>query len=226
MVSIVPHIDRLQTTGLFAAFSRDELLDLFGHGGYRIRTYRKGTVIYLQNQACQSLDLLLRGEVAVQKLDEKGSVLTVTQLRAGDTMGGHSAFADIRAYTMTVSAKTDCIILHMEPEFVLDLCQRDKRFLRQLLHTLANKAVTISAKLKAVTLKTIRQSINECLAEEYRRQGTCAIKLRVSRKEWAELIGVQRPSLSRELGKMRDEGLIDFSGRWVRICDLSILPRE
>jgi CRP-like cAMP-binding protein len=42
----------------------------------------------------------------------------------------------------------------------------------------------------------------------------------MTKKALAEKIGVQRTSLSRELDRMRKEGLIDFEGRTVCITGL------
>ncbi len=49
------------------------------------------------------------------------------------------------------------------------------------------------------------------------------IKLPFSRKKMAELLNIPRPSLSRELTNMRDEGIIDFDKNIIKIVDLDLL---
>jgi CRP-like cAMP-binding protein len=44
--------------------------------------------------------------------------------------------------------------------------------------------------------------------------------LPLKRNELADFLGVSRPAVSRELGRMRDEGLIEFYKSSVRIIDL------
>lgn len=43
------------------------------------------------------------------------------------------------------------------------------------------------------------------------------IKLSISKKELAKKFGIQRPSLFRELKKMKEEGLIDYNHKYIRI---------
>lgn len=58
--------------------------------------------------------------------------------------------------------------------------------------------------------KTIRECILNYLSYESKLQNSNQIQLSISKKELADRIGVQRTSLSRELSKMRDEGIIDY----------------
>ncbi|MEA4939555.1 MAG: helix-turn-helix domain-containing protein, partial [Christensenella sp.] len=51
------------------------------------------------------------------------------------------------------------------------------------------------------------------------------IKLEITKKALAERIGVQRTSLSRELTKMRDEGLIDFDSESIKVLYTSDDPK-
>ena len=45
---------------------------------------------------------------------------------------------------------------------------------------------------------------------ECKKQGSNHIRLPITKKALAERMGVARTSLSRELGKMREEGVIEF----------------
>lgn len=45
----------------------------------------------------------------------------------------------------------------------------------------------------------------------------------MSKKDWAEKLGVQRPSLSRELIKMKEEGLIDYDKEKIFIKDINAI---
>jgi Mn-dependent DtxR family transcriptional regulator len=45
----------------------------------------------------------------------------------------------------------------------------------------------------------------------------------MTKKDWADKIGVQRPSLSRELIKMKEEGIIEYYKNIIIIEDLKAL---
>ena len=59
--------------------------------------------------------------------------------------------------------------------------------------------------------KTIRESVISYLNYERKKQNSNIIKLNITKKALSERIGVQRTSLSRELAKMREDGLIEFN---------------
>ena len=42
----------------------------------------------------------------------------------------------------------------------------------------------------------------------------------MTKKKWAESLGVQRPSLQRELLRLKEEGLIDYDFKYIFIKDL------
>ncbi len=69
-------------------------------------------------------------------------------------------------------------------------------------------------------MKTIRQCIIDFLMYESFSQNSRTIKLGYTKKELAEKFGIQRPSLSRELNKMRKDGLIEYDAHSITIIDI------
>ena len=72
--------------------------------------------------------------------------------------------------------------------------------------------------------RTIRECIISYLNYESKKQESSTIKLEITKKALAERIGVQRTSLSRELARMRDEGLIDFDSESIKVLYTSDDP--
>lgn len=81
----------------------------------------------------------------------------------------------------------------------------------------------MSDKIKTLSLKSIRQCIIDSLIYESYAQKCNTIKLELTKKELAEKFGVQRPSLSRELNKMRKEGLIEYDAYSITILEYNLL---
>lgn len=224
-MSIEPYICYLVKHHLFIDFNIDGLKNFFSTIDYSIESYGKDDIIFLEDDICHNLSIILEGEVEIQKIDSNGKVLTVAHFKKGDTFGENLIFGDINTYPMTVLSKTKSIVLHIPKNSVAMLCQKSSSFLYQYLRTLSNRAVNLSSKLKQVTLKTIRQQICEFLYNEYISSGQKIIKLGMSKKEWADKLGVQRPSLSRELIKMKEEGIINYDKDTISILNPSVLNR-
>ena len=61
------------------------------------------------------------------------------------------------------------------------------------------------------------------LLDEYKKQNSLFLTFSYTRKKMAEMLDVPRPSLSRELINMRNEGIIDFDKNVIKIIDLDLL---
>jgi CRP-like cAMP-binding protein len=215
----------LETTHLFRCFCANEIDALFANDQYKIKKYTKSSVVYLQNERCKSLDIILEGEVFVQKIDSEGNTLTIYNFVSGDVIGENLLFSNRNNYPMTIIAKYNSTILHVKKELVLRLCQENIEFLNNFLQSISDKTLILTDRINALTLKSIRQSIAEFLIQEYNLQKNLKIKLSMTKKELAEKMGIQRPSLSRELNKMRRDGLITFDSKYITINNIEQLSK-
>ncbi len=180
-------------------------------------SYRKNSVIHFESEKCSTLDIVMEGTVLVQKIDEKGNILTITEFIEGDNMGGNLLFSNLPFYPMSVISKTSAVILHVKKDTILNLCQSNLNFLKNFLCDISSKANLLTGKIKAISQKTIRESIIDFLNYEYCLQNSYKIKLSMTKKELAEKLGIQRTSLSRELSKMKKDGLICFDAHSITI---------
>lgn len=185
-----------------------------------VKKYDKGSIIHFQHEKCTGLDVILSGIISVQALEKSGSTITISEFGNGETLGSNLLFSSRPQYPMLVLAKTDATILRVAKKTILNLCNQDADFLEKYLQQISDKALVLTGKINSIALKSIRESVSEYLLLEQQYQKSATITLPFSKKEWAEILGVQRPSLSRELNRMRQEGLIDFHNRSITIKNL------
>lgn len=218
-------ITLLANIDLFKCFSANELDTLFTNDYYKIQEYAKNSVIYFQNEKCESMDVILNGTVLVQKIDSAGDLLTICNFSNGDIFGGNLLFSHKNVYPMTILAKSNSTIIHVKKDLIFKLCQNNIIFLNNFLQSISDKTLILTDKIKSLTLKTIRQCIIEFLLYEHYIQQNTTIRLDMSKKELSEKIGVQRPSLSRELNKMRKDGLISYDSKFINIKNIDLIKK-
>lgn len=92
----------------------------------------------------------------------------------------------------------------------------------------------LSERLRLTRFATLRQRIADWLVRQAQSnlEGLPAQPLKVlkahvepSFEKMADLMGVERPSLSRELSHMRDDGLIEIEGRMIYLKNYETLKR-
>ena len=124
---------------------------------------------------------------------------------------------------MTITANKDTVLLEIQKEFLLELLWENKKFLISYLKFSSTNTERLTKKLKHSVNKTIRENIINFLKNKYSKKNSLIINLNMTKKQLAENFGVNRTSLSRELKKMKNEGLIDFDNKSIEIKDSSIL---
>jgi len=213
-------ISILENTELFKDISMSTINHLFVQDSFNIKTYKKNSVIYFQNEKCVTFDIVLKGIVSVQSTDEKGNYISISDFTMGNELGGNLLFSHKNFYPMMVLAKTEVTLIHLKKDLVLSLCQSNTTFLSKFLHSISDKTLILTDKIKTLSLKSIRQCIIDFLMYESYVQKSNIIKLEVTKKDLAEKFGVQRSSLSRELNKMRKDGLIEYDAFSITIVNL------
>lgn len=148
--------------------------------------------------------------MVVDSIDEAGNLLTISEFFSDDIIGGNLLFSKNPYYPMTVTSQTPTEILEVDKEALFELLCNYPSLLRTFLEVISDHAFILGDKIKHYVNKTIRESIMNFLNYESKKQSSNHIKLNMTKKALAERIGVQRTSLSRELAKMRAEGLILF----------------
>ncbi|NLC43309.1 MAG: Crp/Fnr family transcriptional regulator [Clostridiales bacterium] len=202
--------ERLKKISLLQHLSEEDLESNLKSGKFKVVSYKKNSVIHFDGEACRNLEIILTGKVVVERIDQSGNLLTISESYRDDILGGNLLFSKNPYYPMTISTQLPTNLLEIDKEVLFELFCSNPSFLRTYLEFVSDRAFILGDKIKHYVNKTIRESIMNYLEYESKRQNSRQIKLDISKKALAEKFGVQRTSLSRELANMRDDGLITF----------------
>lgn len=178
---------------------------------FKLMRYGGGQVMHFDGDCCKAMELILSGQVVVERLDASGNLLKITDLSVDDVIGGNLIFSKNHYYPMMVTAKTETVILAIPQDSLFDLCQKNKDFLRLFLELISDQAIMLGHTIKHAIKQPIRSSLLAFLKTEAMRQNSHVIHLGMTKKDLADRMGIQRTSLSRELQKMKKEGLVDYN---------------
>jgi CRP-like cAMP-binding protein len=186
-------------------------------GRFKIKSYKKNTVIHFEGEPCNRLEIILTGEIVVERLDESGGLLTIAKFTGNDILGGNLLFSKTPSFPMTITAQQPSTIVEIEKELLFNLFVKSPPFLRRYLEYVSDHTSILGYKIKHYVNKTIRESLMSFLNHESKIHHSKRIELNMTKKALAEKIGVQRTSLSRELAKMKKDGLIQFDSDSITI---------
>lgn len=216
-------LSALEKCSLFHDLSQEELLEILNNTKYTSASFRKGQIIAFEDDPCTTLGIVLVGKVEVQRVYYSGKVVTLAVMEQGSIFGEAIVFTKTQRYPATIVAAGECRIIFIAADDIIRLCASHQQVLRRFIEHLSTKILLLNKKIKDLSFDTLRQKIAMYLLEEYRRQKRLDLVLPTSKKNLADYLGVQRPSLSRELINMHKDGLLDLQRNKILLLDLEAL---
>ena len=223
MESIIKIIKKNQ---LFIGLSDENIRNVLKEIKYYIKSYSKGEIIAHEDDECGSLALVLDGVVEIQRLYSNGKSIVLNRLDEGDVFGEALVFSKAKTYPATVIALSECKILFINKNDVLKICSNEEKVLENFVSLLSNKVFILNSKIKSISFKSIRQKVVNYILNEVKEQKSSSIILKNTKEEIAALLGVPRPSLSRELINLRDMNYIEFNRKVIKVLDIEGLEEE
>lgn len=217
MVNILKHCI------LMKGFSERDIIEMLGNIKYTVNTFNKGEVVALEGSNCSSIGVVVKGSVEVQRIYASGKTITMSKLEIGNIFGEVIIFSNKSTYPATIVSSENCQIMFICKENILKLSTVNPKFLSNFMTLLSNKILMLNKKLRNISYQTIRQKVVSYILDEYEAENKLIISLKITKKEMAEQLGIPRPSLSRELINMKDEGIIDFEKNLIKILNLELL---
>jgi CRP/FNR family transcriptional regulator, dissimilatory nitrate respiration regulator len=187
---------------------------------YRIRKFRSGNLISQSGEQVNSLVIVTSGIVKGEMVDDAGRVIKIEDIPAPGALATAFIFGNRNRFPVNVIAISDGELLLIEKQEFLKLLMRNDVILVNYLNMISNRSQFLSEKIKFLNFKTIKGKLAHFILQKAENQQN-SINLDMTQTDLADYFGVARPSVSRALGEMEDEGLIEASGKTIKILDKS-----
>jgi CRP-like cAMP-binding protein len=214
---------------LFKGVGQDELNAVFDCLKPKVSSYGKNEWVTIAGEKFTGLGVVLAGEVVVSKENAAGKRVIVAVNSPGEIFGEMAAFSGEGVWPVTVAAREASTIMFLPAGKIVENCERSclsrRQLITNMLKIVSGEAFMLDRKLEYMMIKSIRGKISVFLLEQYKRIDQATFMLPLKRNELADFLNVSRPSLSREMGRLRDEGMIDFHKNSIKIKDLNALKR-
>ena len=186
---------------LFQGLSAEEWAALEQSGCLRTKSYPRHAVIFHAGAQVHALGVVLRGTVHIENLDLWGSKSILSSISAGQ------AFAETYAL-----CGEECEVLFVNISAFSGGAPGTvhEKLLRNLLTVSMRKNLSLSQRIFCTTPKTVRGRLLTYFSAQAARSGSLQFEIPFNRQQLADYLNLDRSALSKELCKMRDEGLLEF----------------
>jgi CRP-like cAMP-binding protein len=206
----------LKEIPLFKTLSQSSLENQIKTNQIYQRHYSKGVTLYNANDFCDTLDIVIKGTLVAYSLSLNGSSTIMFDFNKGSFIGANLLFGNAHYYPFNIYCLSDCQIIHLRKN-AIDVFLHNYHFTRLYIKSISYNSQGINRKIEMFSQKTLRENMLDYFKQQSMVQNSAVILLPMSKKQLADYLGVQRPSLFRELKNLKDEGVIDVNNRTITL---------
>jgi CRP-like cAMP-binding protein len=210
------YLKQLRKCQLCSELAEDELKALSGIASYR--HLAKGEILFLQGDTATGFYVLLSGGVRVYKASADGREYTMHFIRPGQMFAEAAIFRGTEFPANCAALETSEVAFFPKDRF-LDLIRNSPQISLKMIGGMAGFVREFNRMVEDLSLKDVPARLAAFLLDEYRtRQGT-AIHLDIPKAELARKLGTVSETLSRNLRRLQDLGMIRVEGKNIEILD-------
>ena len=206
---------------LFYGIRPEDMNPMLSCIGYHIGTFKKGDIVVFEGDNLKHIGIIIAGCVDMVKEDLWGNKTMLMRMRKDELFGETFACGSDSLSVVTFMVSEAAKILFMPFDRVMHsctmACQFHHRLIENMVKIIADKNRDLMRKVDVVSKRTIREKLLAYLSIQAQVQNSRYFEIPLGRVELAEYLCVDRSALTRELAKMKADGLIDYDKNCFRI---------
>ncbi|MBR1483081.1 MAG: Crp/Fnr family transcriptional regulator [Ruminococcus sp.] len=219
MLTNQDYIYSIRKCYLFDGIEDEQLTDAIKLLNGRIKKVVKDDYVVQLGGTMQYAGLLLKGKIESSFQNENFDQITMHTFTGGYLFGEGLVINHAKNSPVQVRAVEDSVVLFIDLEMIYAAADNSpirNILARNLIKSLAKKNLILNQKVRILSQKNLRDRIFIYL-RTLPKDKDGYVKIPFTQTALAEYLGVNRSALSRELGRMQNEGLLVIDGRKIKI---------
>lgn len=182
--------------------------------------FKRGQYLCHAGEPMGRFGFVLKGAVQVFIDDVNGVRFLMNSVSAGDSFGESLHFMEVKDSPIYIMATEDTKLLWLNARQLKE-ARRTTETLETALRfvaLLAQRTLSMNDRIQILTQPSIRAKLNLYFTQCANRYNSRTFTIAFNRNQLADYLAVNRSALSRELSRMKEEGLIDYHLNSFSIC--------
>lgn len=214
-------LDTLSDCPLFSGISRAELSGLVGCLGAKVMLHDRNSIVFDEGSEPKYVGILLSGSAQLIQEDYYGNRSLIGEVHSPDVFGEAFACANVETLPLSVVASEPSEVMLIECSRILrtcsSACSYHHRLIYNLMQGLAEKTILLHRRCEITSQRTTRDKLLSYLMLYAKDVRADSFDIPFDRQELADYIEVDRSGLSREIGRLCREGVIECRRRHFRL---------
>lgn len=182
-----------------------------------VHDFRDGSTIFSERQACGGLPLVLHGDVKVFKRSDAGREIVLYRVGPGETcILTSSCLIGGADYSADGVAEGALRLAMLPPAMFQRMIAESPSFRSFLFAMLSNRLTDLMERVERLAFHRLDRRLAEFLVE---RADAGFRSIAMTHQQIADEIGSVREMVTRTLGQLAEQGLVELSRAGVRIAD-------
>lgn len=211
----------LEGSGLFQGISQEKLFSMLSCLQAFRREFAAGELVLREGELAENVGLVLSGHAASLKLGRHGEELILTLLEQGSFLGVLVAASREKKSPVFVRAETPLSVIFFPARQLSSPCEsacpEHTQLTRNFLAAVAEKSLTLNDRIDCLVRRGVREKVQVYLLHMAKKRGSPEFTIPLDREAMAGYLNVDRAALSRELSRMKAEGLIEYRKSFFRL---------
>lgn len=217
------HIEALQSNYIFKGISGEIISKIIREVQYQVKTFHNGQLIASNGETYNNLYIIVQGSIVGEITDFEGKVIRLEELKAPEIIASLFIFGDDNTLPLDIISTSETHTLIIPRRDLMKIFTQHEQVMQNYLNIIANRAQLLSKKMKLLGLSNIRGKIAHFLLEQMKIEGDTDFIIKKNQIDLADMFGVSRPSLTRVLREMNNEGIIKAVGKHITIINKKAL---
>jgi len=184
----------------------------------QIKNLNKGEMIFFEGDPADGFYLLLKGRVRVYKSSPDGKEYTIHQIMPGQLFAEAAIFKGDR-FPANCSSIDDSTVAYFPKEAFIRMIKDSPEISLKIIGSLSGFLRDFNRQVEELSLKEISARIASFLLAESKKVKSSKITLDMPKTELARRLGTIGETLSRNLKKLKDLGIISVDGKKIVILN-------
>lgn len=182
--------------------------------------YKRDQIIFYEGHTATGLYCINKGKVKIYKMNHEGKQQIIRLAKEGDIIG-YSSMITGEVYSSSAEALEDALVCFIPKSIFLTIVQSNSDLFMKLIQLLSRDMKETENRFVTMAQNTVRERLAETLLmlKEFCGHDDHGLDIALSRQDIANIVGTSTETTIRLLADFKDEKLIDFIGKKIKILD-------
>lgn len=192
----------------------------------RERRLAKGQILFNKGDMPHGFYVLIEGRIQLAFPSEQGTERVLEVIKPGESFGEALMFLD-KPYPIYAQATQDSVLLDVPGDTILTLLEKDSRLARKMLAGISMRLHELITNLETCSMRSSTQRV-ACMLQHYapdKSLNQYEVELPAAKQTVASQLNLTPETFSRVLHVLSEAGLVEVSGRTIKVLDAEGLRR-